>query len=134
MSSVVAIHGLNGHRERTWTAANGKLWLRDLLPQRLPRAWGYDSNTHSSSLISAQYLHDHADTLVSDLCLERALTSVNASSKDQNKIEIAYKIVDPETPNNLYCAQSGWPSAKVCKYWYQIYVESVIFVLIIYNH
>ncbi|MCJ1439073.1 hypothetical protein MMC27_008464 [Xylographa pallens] len=38
-------------------------------------AWGYDSNTHSSSLISAQYLHDYADTLVSDLCLERALTS-----------------------------------------------------------
>lgn len=89
MSSVVAIHGLNGHRERTWTAANGKLWLRDLLPQRLPRArimaWGYDSNTHSSSLISAQYLHDHADTLVSDLCLERALTSVSASSEDQKR-------------------------------------------------
>jgi hypothetical protein len=78
VSSVVAIHGLNSHRERTWTAANGKLWLRDFLPQRLPKArimaWGCDSNTHSSSLISAQYLHDHADTLISDQFLERALT------------------------------------------------------------
>ncbi|KAH6861238.1 hypothetical protein B0T12DRAFT_336994, partial [Alternaria alternata] len=35
---VVAIHGLNGHREKTWTAGNGVHWLRDLLPHDLPQA------------------------------------------------------------------------------------------------
>lgn len=55
-------------------------WLRDLLPSHIPNArilsWGYDANTHSISSSSAQYLYDHATTLVSDLCLERRLTKV----------------------------------------------------------
>ncbi|KAF2813519.1 uncharacterized protein BDZ99DRAFT_438751 [Mytilinidion resinicola] len=32
-SSIVAVYGLNGHCEKTWTAGNGVNWLRDLLPQ-----------------------------------------------------------------------------------------------------
>jgi hypothetical protein len=79
--SIVAVHGLNGHRDETWTAANGKHWLRDLLPNDLPHArifcWGYDANTHSGR-ISCQYLYDHAKTIVSDLCLERQLTNVRS--------------------------------------------------------
>lgn len=78
LASIVAVHGLNGHREKTWTASNNVLWLRDLLPQRLNNArvftWGYDANTHSASRVTAQYLYDHATTLVSDLALERQLT------------------------------------------------------------
>ncbi|MCJ1453499.1 hypothetical protein MMC28_003846 [Mycoblastus sanguinarius] len=74
---IVAIHGLNGHPQKTWTV-NDTNWLRDLLPSDIPNArilsWGYDANTHSASPISAQYLYDHATTLVSDLCLERRLT------------------------------------------------------------
>ncbi|CAN9331109.1 unnamed protein product [Alternaria alternata] len=53
---IVAVHGLNGHCEKTWTAGNGVdsvNWLRDLLPHDLPNArilsWGYDANTHSGS-------------------------------------------------------------------------------------
>ncbi|MCJ1394832.1 hypothetical protein MMC18_007712 [Xylographa bjoerkii] len=82
IADIVAIHGLNGHREKTWTASNNILWLRDLLPTRMPNVrimtWGYDSRTHSTEArnpISMQRLHDHADTLISDLVLERALTS-----------------------------------------------------------
>ncbi len=75
----MAIHGLNGHREATWTV-NGVNWLRDLLPLKIPNAriytWGYDANTHSTSRISAQYLYDHARTLISDLCLKRRMTKV----------------------------------------------------------
>ncbi|KAF3029576.1 hypothetical protein E8E12_000791 [Didymella heteroderae] len=78
---IVAVHGLNGHREKTWTAGNGVHWLRDLLPHDLPRArvlsWGYDANTHSGSRVSCEYLFDHARTLVSDLCLERQLTETS---------------------------------------------------------
>ncbi|SLM35632.1 P-loop containing nucleoside triphosphate hydrolase [Lasallia pustulata] len=74
---IVAVHGLNGHPEKTWTTNNVN-WLRDLLPSDIPNArilsWGYDAKTHSTSQISGQYLYDHARTLVSDLCLKRRLT------------------------------------------------------------
>ena len=58
LCSIVALHGLNGHREKTWTfEGKGKskdvLWLRDLLPPIIPNAriwtWGYDSRTRSKS-------------------------------------------------------------------------------------
>lgn len=79
---IVALHGLNGHCEKTWTAGNGVHWLRDLLPHDLPRArilsGGYDANTHSGLRVSCQYLSDHAQTLVSDLCLERQITEVRS--------------------------------------------------------
>ncbi|KAA6406627.1 MAG: TPR repeat protein [Lasallia pustulata] len=78
---IVAVHGLNGHHEKTWTTNNVN-WLRDLLPSDIPNArilsWGYDANTHSTSQISGQYLYDHARTLVSDLCLKRRLTKTRA--------------------------------------------------------
>uniref|UniRef100_A0ACC1R8X0 Uncharacterized protein n=1 Tax=Lecanicillium saksenae TaxID=468837 RepID=A0ACC1R8X0_9HYPO len=67
---IVALHGLNGHREKTWTAENGINWLRHLLPDDLPRArilcWGYDANTHATDRVSWQYLYDHATTLSID--------------------------------------------------------------------
>lgn len=75
---IVAVHGLNGHRDKTWIAANGKHWLRDLLPNDIINArifcWGYDANTHGDR-VSCQYLYDLARSLVSDLCLERRLTN-----------------------------------------------------------
>ena len=47
--SIVAVHGLGGNWQGTWTAENGKLWLRDFLPLQLPSArimsYGYDSRT-----------------------------------------------------------------------------------------
>jgi hypothetical protein len=80
------VHGLNGHREKTWTAGNGVHWLRDLLPHNMPRArilsWGYDANTHSGSRVSCEYLYNHAQTLVSDLCLERQLTEVSGEQTE----------------------------------------------------
>ena len=43
----MAIHGLGGDWERTWTDGSGKLWLRDFLPFQLPNAkimsYGYNS-------------------------------------------------------------------------------------------
>jgi pimeloyl-ACP methyl ester carboxylesterase len=47
LSSIVAIHGLGGDAFRTWTEDTGHLWLRDSLPQHVPKAriftYGYDS-------------------------------------------------------------------------------------------
>jgi hypothetical protein len=81
-SSIVAIHGLNGHREETWTAKNNVNWLRhpNMLPEYIPNArimsWGYDANTHSTKELSAMYLYDHAQKLVADLSLHRRLDKV----------------------------------------------------------
>ncbi|KAH0541264.1 hypothetical protein FGG08_004269 [Glutinoglossum americanum] len=79
---IVAVHGLNGHREKSWTAKNNVNWLRDLLPEVIPKArifsWGYGANTHSRSPVSVQYLYDHSTALVSDLGLERQLTGSTA--------------------------------------------------------
>jgi hypothetical protein len=79
---IVAVHGLNGSHETTWTAKNNVKWLQDekMLPAKIPNArifsWGYDANTHSTKSLTAMYLYDHAQNLVSDLSLERRLTKV----------------------------------------------------------
>src|SRR3989440_7402128 len=101
-SSIVAVHGLNGHREKTWTAANGVHWLRDLLPNDIPNArilsWGYDANTHSNSRVSCQYLYDHARSLVADLCLERKLSNVG----DTLENDIGWQVVIPADNEAAY--------------------------------
>ncbi|RYC81882.1 hypothetical protein BFJ63_vAg15229 [Fusarium oxysporum f. sp. narcissi] len=96
---IVAIHGLNGHREKTWTAENGVHWLRDLLPGDVPRArilsWGYDANTHAASGTSSLFLYDHARTLVSDLNAAR-----QGALLDQRSVKLStYGILFMGTPH-----------------------------------
>ncbi|MCJ1245931.1 hypothetical protein MMC30_003135 [Trapelia coarctata] len=80
---IIAVHGLNGHREHSFTAENNVSWLRDedMLHQAIPRAciltWGYDSRTHSTSPISTQHFDDHAEELVQQLCLEREMNQIS---------------------------------------------------------
>ncbi|KAJ3472394.1 hypothetical protein NLG97_g11025 [Lecanicillium saksenae] len=63
---IVAIHGLNGHREKTWRAKNGVNWLRDFVPNVLPNArvlsWGYAARTHGAPSLDKTYLYDHGGT------------------------------------------------------------------------
>ena len=77
------MHGLNGHREDTWTYEDHNtkkktLWLREILPSKIPTAriwtWGYDSRTYSQSHrepLTIKKLYDHGRELVSDIDLER---------------------------------------------------------------
>jgi len=48
-----------------------------MLPAVIPNArimsWGYDANTHSTKQLSAMYLYDQAQKLVSDLSLHRRM-------------------------------------------------------------
>ncbi|KAB8243117.1 hypothetical protein BDV35DRAFT_407857 [Aspergillus flavus] len=71
--SVVAVHGLNpknkvNHAERTWES-NGKLWLEDFLPNKLPRArtmlFGYKSNVSIES--SSAGVREQAQNLLIQL-------------------------------------------------------------------
>jgi len=54
-----------------------------MLPAVIPNArimsWGYDANTHSTKQLSAMYLYDHAQKLVSDLSLLRRTDKVDNS-------------------------------------------------------
>lgn len=47
--SIVAVHGLGGHWQKTWADTDGKFWLQDFLPKQLPNArimcFGYNSKT-----------------------------------------------------------------------------------------
>src|SRR5205809_5156330 len=51
-----------------------------ILPTKIPNtricSWGYDANTHSTKELTAMYLYDHAQKLISDLSLKRILTKV----------------------------------------------------------
>ncbi|KAG8861848.1 hypothetical protein FRB91_000092 [Serendipita sp. 411] len=79
---IVAIHGLDGHREDSWKADDGTMWLKDLLPDDVPNAriltYGYDAYTRSFSQTSRMTIIHHAEAFVEDLSrLRRA-----ADSKD----------------------------------------------------
>jgi len=45
--------------------------LSAIIPNARIMSWGYDANTHSTKELSAMYLYDHAQKLVSDLSLHR---------------------------------------------------------------
>ncbi|KAG9021524.1 hypothetical protein FS842_006570, partial [Serendipita sp. 407] len=68
---IIAIHGLDGHRENSWTADDGTMWLRDLLPDDVPNAriltYGYDAYTRSFSRTSTKTIFHHAEAFVEDL-------------------------------------------------------------------
>ncbi|KAH0536549.1 hypothetical protein FGG08_006579 [Glutinoglossum americanum] len=72
-TSIVAVHGLGGDWERTWTDENGKLWLRDFLPSQLPSSrimsYGYNSATAFSKATTD--ITDEAGMLLDRLSGER---------------------------------------------------------------
>jgi hypothetical protein len=69
---IIAVHGLNGHRENSWIHTNGEtgeqtLWLRDLLPPCIPNSristFGYIFNGDS-----AAELKEKAIRLLDEIC------------------------------------------------------------------
>jgi hypothetical protein len=82
--SIIAIHGLDGHRRRSWTADNGVLWLRDLLPEVLPAArvitYGYNAYTRGRKGLSDQTLFSHGKDFVTAIAVERKAKNVREHS------------------------------------------------------
>jgi len=68
------------------------LWLRDLLPKKIPEArilsYGYDANTRGHEQLSAETLDGHAIALVSKLALTREETSVCENSTSPTTVYI----------------------------------------------
>ncbi|KAM7211892.1 hypothetical protein V8F06_012734 [Rhypophila decipiens] len=75
---IVFVHGLRGHREKTWTSKSGVFWPRDLLPKDLPgtrvMSWGYDAAVvqfFSSESASQASLFAHGKSLLEDISAKR---------------------------------------------------------------
>lgn len=80
LSSIVAVHGINGERTASWTNADGTMWLRDLLPRpdRIPSArimtFGYVSE--SPEAISAEWVRKTALELLGAVMNLRSMAQV----------------------------------------------------------
>jgi hypothetical protein len=82
LTSIVAVHGLNGHPVKTWTAEKSKkFWLKDadMLPNNLKSAriltFGY--NAAVAALLgrtSSDRVLQHAQTLVAELVADREVS------------------------------------------------------------
>ncbi|KAI9764543.1 MAG: hypothetical protein M1840_008369 [Geoglossum simile] len=71
---IVAVHGLNptdkdSHAQKTWTASNGKMWLKDFLTKKLQTArillFGYNANVAFQT--SAAGVREQAENLLNRL-------------------------------------------------------------------
>jgi hypothetical protein len=106
------------------TFPNSKLynrfsWQHDLLPHDRPHTRifnrGCAVDTHSQSLVSCQYLMDHARTLVSDPCLERQLPKVFYGQKPVYKNKRVNNIkADKQANNHLRGARPGRHHREEC--------------------
>ena len=79
--SIIAVHGLNGHRTESWSLIDGnttaekkKTWLKDLLPDYIPQArvltFGYDSGITAEGVVSMTGIVTKALELLKALHLE----------------------------------------------------------------
>lgn len=69
-------------------------------------SWGYDANTHSTKELSAMYLYDHAQKLVSDLSLHRRMDKVEQSIFDSfvHILRMTITFADRYTAHHFRCA------------------------------
>ncbi|KAH9233425.1 hypothetical protein K456DRAFT_1838259, partial [Colletotrichum gloeosporioides 23] len=87
--SIVAVHGLDGHWRRSWTADNGIFWLQDLLPNKLPKARIY-SYSHNSKTRGGEV--PLTDVSVHGRELVRALTAERIQTNQRPIIFIAHSL------------------------------------------
>ncbi|RDL35776.1 uncharacterized protein BP5553_06388 [Venustampulla echinocandica] len=70
---IVAVHGIAGNAYNTWTHENGTLWLRDLIPKKLPGvrvfSYGYPADVFFTR--QKGNLEDFSRSLLNDLRGER---------------------------------------------------------------
>lgn len=75
--SIVFVHGLNGHREKTWTSRDARApWPQTLLPSKVPEAsiltFGYDAKvTDWRHMVSGNRIADHASGLLASIAAQR---------------------------------------------------------------
>lgn len=79
-SSIVAVHGLDGHLTQTWTSAEpNSFWLKDYLPHDIPdsRVLCFGYNAAAAFGRSTADVLDHAKDLLSSLIDKRETDEVH---------------------------------------------------------
>ncbi|KFZ08507.1 hypothetical protein V502_09321 [Pseudogymnoascus sp. VKM F-4520 (FW-2644)] len=86
VADIVAVHGLNGDRIKSWTSESGDTcWLKhpDFLPKYIQQCrvltWGYNANisTLTGKTTSSDRILQHAQTLIAQLHADRDLNDAN---------------------------------------------------------
>ncbi|KAH6673367.1 hypothetical protein B0J14DRAFT_540799 [Halenospora varia] len=89
---IVAVHGLFGQGFDSWTGGKEQIWLKDMLPRKLPdariMAFAYDHNSTTRKSFSASSISEIA------LDLLDSLGSKRTTEKDQERpiIFIAHEL------------------------------------------
>ncbi|KAF8515041.1 hypothetical protein BU17DRAFT_68120 [Hysterangium stoloniferum] len=107
LSSIVAVHGLDGDREKSWTADNGKCWLCDFLPNHVSQAriltYGYDACTRGRDQLSEQFLQDVGGNLIEQLAalggivLKSVQTVINSKCRKRRSNSYHHKEIHLST-------------------------------------
>jgi hypothetical protein len=75
--SIIAVTGLAGHAIGSWALPSGRMWLRDVLPEDVPKAriltYGYNSQLTGTALANTT-LQDLADEFMTNLLDMRSRT------------------------------------------------------------
>ncbi|KAF5574851.1 hypothetical protein FPANT_11571 [Fusarium pseudoanthophilum] len=105
---ICAVHGQDGNAMDTWTAGNGKMWLRDLLPEHENfknsriMTFGYDSDL--TDKITVMGLNDWAATLLRSLDEVRtgdtAMAQLDTAPKYNNIALPRFGLVFLATPHS----------------------------------
>jgi hypothetical protein len=76
---IVAVHGLGGDAYKTWIHENGKLWLRDFVPDEFPGARIFSYGYNSAFVFSRETgtLRDYARGLLENIRLVRMSPGVS---------------------------------------------------------
>ena len=126
-SSVVAIHGIGAHGERTWVARNGVNWLKDpnMLPELLPTArilqFSYESTWLGAESID-QRCSLIADQLLYCLSAARMVRSLVVNIEKCANL-FANKELSKKT-HNFHCTLFWWNSSG--KGYYQAMPDVII--------
>ncbi|KAI0101579.1 hypothetical protein GGR51DRAFT_529441 [Nemania sp. FL0031] len=91
---IIAVHGLGGGWEKTWTASNGNMWLRDFLPFQLDeielkaRIWSYGYNSKTAFSTAVSDITDEASILLDRIQGER----ISDADKKRRIVFVAHSL------------------------------------------
>jgi hypothetical protein len=107
LTSIIAVHGLDGRRRRSWTAKNGALWLRDFLPTVAKNAriltYGYNVHTRGRHALSDQKIHSLGEELITSIAADRTARGV-CTVPICHQRSFLTGLSGTRPANNLHCA------------------------------
>ncbi|KAF8511157.1 hypothetical protein BU17DRAFT_69772 [Hysterangium stoloniferum] len=118
---IVAIHGLDGHREASWTAGNGCTFARIL-------TYGYDAYTKSAAGSSTQTLDGHAESFLARLASFRRISDTTEVPQKRPIIFIAHSLGGIILKHALIQASQAHKGHLVERKWIALSTYGILFL------